>query len=289
MPRRKYKSQLANLATYQMYLRIMLTIAENVIQIEKLPTFIDRAYMNKKLIRDGSIIFFVDEVMGLLAMPYQNVGTLDVYGRPNKVQAIGLNGYISKILSPDEYVLMYDNMGRYPIYVDINQLAERIALARRTCDVNIWQQRTPRIWRSPTEKVQSIKDMLNSVDGFEESITTYDGLDINSVESILSPAPYVTDKVDDYIKSLWAEFFQLVGIASLTEQKKERLITDEIPTQLGGTIASRYNRFTPRKLAIEEIKEKFGIELDVSFYDGLPTTIRNMFSMAESEDIEDGS
>lgn len=283
MARRRYKSQLANYSTYQMYLRIMLTIAENVIQIEKLPTFIDKAYMNKKLICDGSIIFFVDEVMGLLAMPYQNVGTLDVYGRPNKVQAIGLNGYISRILNPNEYVLVYDNMGRYPIFADIKQIAERIALARRTCDINIGQQRTPRIWKSPVEKVQSIKDMLNNVDSFEETITTFDGLDINGIESVLSPAPYVTDKVEDYIKALWAEFFQLVGIASLTEQKKERLITDEIPTQLGGTIASRYNRFTPRKLAVDEIREKFGIELEVSFYDGLPTTIRDMFNMEESE------
>ena len=281
MARRRFKSQLANFSTYMMYLRIMLTMAENVIQINGLPPFIDIAYMNKKTIRDGSIIFFVDEVMGLLAMPYQNVGTLDVYGRPNKVQAIGLNGYVSKILNPDEYVLMYDNMGRYPIYADIVQIAERIALARRTCDINICQQRTPRVWKASTEKVQSVKDMLNNVDSFESTITTYDGLDINGIESILSPAPYVSDKVNEYIKDLWAEFFQLIGIASLTEQKKERLITDEIPTQLGGTIASRYNRFTPRKLAVEEIKNKFGIELNISFYDGLPTTIKDMFNMSE--------
>lgn len=289
MARRRYKSQLANYSTYQMYLRIMLTIAENVIQIEQLPTFIDKAYMNKKLIYDGSIIFFVDEVMGLLAMPYQNVGTLDVYGRPNKVQALGLNGYISRVLYPDDYVLMYDNMGRYPIYADIKQIAERIALARRTCDINIGQQRTPRIWKTPSEKVQSVKDMLNSVDSFEETITTFDGLDINGIECVLSPAPYVSDKLNEYINDLWAEFFQLVGIASLSEQKKERLITDEIPTQLGGTIASRYNRFTPRKLAVEEIKEKFGIELDVSFYDGLPTTIKDMFSTSEREVLNDGT
>lgn len=284
MARRKFKSQLANFSTYMMYLRIMLTMAENVIQINGLPSFIDIAYMNKKIICDGSIIFFVDEVMGLLAMPYQNVGTLDVYGRPNKVQAIGLNGYVSKILNPDEYVLMYDNMGRYPIYADIVQIAERIALARRTCDINICQQRTPRVWKAPTEMVQSVKDMLNNVDSFESTITTYDGLDINGIESVLSPAPYVSDKVNEYIKDLWAEFFQLIGITSLTEQKKERLITDEIPTQLGGTIASRYNRFTPRKLAVEEIKNKFGIELNISFYDGLPTTIKDMFNMSESED-----
>lgn len=49
------ENQLSNWRTYQMYLREMLTLAENVFEFENLPDFIDVAFLNKKLLRDGAI------------------------------------------------------------------------------------------------------------------------------------------------------------------------------------------------------------------------------------------
>ena len=40
----------------------------------------------------------------------------------------------------------------------------------------------------------------------------------------------------------------------------------------GGTVASRFSRFEPRKRAIDEINKKFGTNIEVSYYDGEPTT-----------------
>ena len=48
-----------------------------------------------------------------------------------------------------------------------------------------------------------------------------------------------------------------------------------------GTIASRFSRFEPRKRAIEEINEKFGYNIEVEYYDGVPTT------STETEELED--
>ena len=56
----------------------------------------------------------------------------------------------------------------------------------------------------------------------------------------------------------------------------------------GGTIASRYSRFEPRKKAIDLINKKFGEKLEnkieVRYYDGLPTTLQEF---EESINIED--
>ena len=126
------ENQLSNWRTYQMYLREMLTLAENVFEFENLPDYIDVAFLNKKLLRDGSIVFFKDEVMGVIALPYTVMGNLDIYQRPQKIMAIAPNGSYRRILNPDEYVIMYDNNGRYPLFLDITQYAERIALMTRT-------------------------------------------------------------------------------------------------------------------------------------------------------------
>ena len=51
----------------------------------------------------------------------------------------------------------------------------------------------------------------------------------------------------------------------------------------GGTIASRFSRFEPRQRAIDEIKEKFGIKLEVSYYDGIPTSVEELENAEEDE------
>lgn len=126
------QSQLNNFKTSEMYKRVCLTLAENVFEFPKMPNFIDTAYLNKNLLRKGSIAFFVDEIMGLLALPYTVIGKLDVYGRPLRIQVMGRNGYSKVIDDPNDFVIMYDNNGRYPLYLDIIQYSERIALDTRT-------------------------------------------------------------------------------------------------------------------------------------------------------------
>lgn len=137
MKRKLINSQLSNFKTYEMYKRQLLTLAENVFEFTNMPKFIDTAYLNKTLLRQGSIAFFVDEVLGLLALPYQNIGKLDVYGRPTSIQVISQNGYSKLIRSQDDFVIMYDNNGRYPLWLDILQYAERISLDTRVTDINI--------------------------------------------------------------------------------------------------------------------------------------------------------
>ena len=286
-------SQLTNFKTYEMYKRQLLTLAENVFEFKNLPNFIDVAFLNKVLLRQGSIAFFVDEVMGLLALPFISMGKLDVYSRPVKIQVYGQNGY-SKVLKQDEFVIMYDNNGRYPIWLDILQYAERIALDTRTTDINIAQQKTPRFWKTSSEKVKSVQDIINNVDGLENTVLSYDNIDLDDTTLVLAPAPFVADKIDIHKEKDWNEFLRLIGIANMNFQKKERNIKDEVLASQGGTVASRFSRFQPRQNAIDEINRKFenvllengekalAKKLEVSYYDGLPTTEE----IEEKEELE---
>ena len=288
MERKLINSQLNNLKTYEMYKRQFLTLAENVFEYENLPEFIDVSYMNKVLVRQGSIAFFYDDVMeSLVALPYTNMGKLDIYGRPTSIMARALNGRYYRKLEQGEFVIMYDNNGRYPIYLDILQYAERIGQVTRTIDINVEHQKTARVWLTRSDKEKSIKDLVNNVDAYAETILTYDDINLDETQCILQPAPYVADKLKDTKESVYNEFLRLIGVASLTEQKKERLITDEVMASQGGTIASRFSRFQPREKAIEMINKKFGEylkdgEIKVKYYDGEP-------SMEKNEDIEIGN
>lgn len=282
MKHKLINSQLSNWMTYQMYLRQFLTLAENVFIYDNMPDYIDTAYLNKTLVRQGAIAFFYDDVLEkVLALPYTSIGSLDVYNRPKKIQVYGRNGY-TNTLKEGEFVIMYDNNGRYPIYIDVLQYAERYANITRTMDINIAQQKTPRIWKTSTEKEKTVKDLANEVDGNVEKIVTYDNINLDDIELVLAPAPYVTDKLQDQKDKIWSEFLRLIGISNLSFQKKERNISDEIQAMQGGTIASRYERFEPRKKAIEEINKKFNLQIKVEYYDGIPTDKKE-----NNEDLED--
>lgn len=275
MERKLINSQLSNFKTYEMYRRQLMTLAENVFEFVNLPEFIDTAYLNKQLLRKGSIAFFKDEILGLLALPYNNIGNLDVYGRPKEIQVIARNGY-TRTLKQGEFVIMYDNNGRYPLWLDILQYAERLGMFTRVMDINIAQQKTSRFWKTKTENEKTIRDLVNNVDGFENTIITYNDIDLDDTSIVLEPAPYVADKIDIQKDKIYNEFLRLIGIANLSYQKKERNISDEIQAMQGGTIASRYSRFEPRKKAVNMINEKFGTHIEVKYYDGVPSTEKEL-------------
>lgn len=285
MKHKLVNSQLTNYLTYQMYLRQFLTLAENVFVYKNMPNFIDTSFLNKSLIRKGAIAFFKDDVLDtVLALPFVNTSNLDVYGRPKTIQVFGQNGY-TNFVDKDDFVILYDNEGRYPLFIDILQYAERYANITRVIDINISQQKTPRIWKTSTENERTIKDLANEVEGNIEKIITYDNLNLDDTDIILAPAPFVTDKLQDQKDKIWSEFLRLIGVSNLSYQKKERNITDEIQAMQGGTIASRYSRFEPRKKAIEEINKKFNLNIEVSYYDNLPTSQKEIFG-EEEESIE---
>lgn len=291
MKTKTVNSQLYNFKTYLNYKDRMLALALNVFQFKNMDPFIDMSRVNYSLLCNGSIAFFKDDVTGdLLALPYTPVGSLDIYGRPQAIRVIPYFGAYNRTLykKNKEFVIMYDNEARLPLYPQIIASAERLALIKRTIDINIAQQSTNRIWTAPEEKMLTLQRLLEQVDSKVNTIVGYDGLDINEINSILNIAPFVADKLNDAKKEEWSEFLEMIGITSSVTQKKERLITDEVFTSMGGTIASRFNRYESRRKAIEEINETFGTNIEVEFYDGLPTTIKDpneYLNIKESEGI----
>ena len=290
MQKRISNSQLTNVSTYNMYFRQLLTLAENVFQFKGFGFYLDISYMNKQLLRKGSIAFFYDDVLEeLLALPYQNIGNLDMYNRPIKIKVIGANGY-NRTLSPYEYVIMYDNNGRYPLYLDLLQYAERLAYATRTIDINLSQQKTPRVWKTSSDRLKSVQDKIAKIDSFEEVVIDFSDKLLDDTTMVLAPAPYIADKVEDNKKEIWAEVMRLIGIANIGVQKRERMITDEVQSMQGGTIASRFSRYEPRDKAIREINEKFKDKLKekitVEYYDGEPSTIGNTEIIEDDIDEE---
>ena len=285
MSRRNALTQISNIKTTEMYKKQCTSLAENVFTFNNLldddkVKFLDMSFVNHELVCKGSIAWFMDEELGLLALPFMNVGALDLYGRPTRIQVIGKNGY-TRQLDVGEYVIMYDNMSRIPLIFDVLQYAERIALIQRTIDINVKQQRTPRYWQVTSENKKSVLDALDGIDSMNDTVITYDGVDLGDINLALAPAPYVTDKLSEEKDKTWNEFLRLIGICNTTFEKKERNIKDEVILSQAGTIASRYTRYNARIEAIDKINKMFNMNIEVGYYDGLPTSLDSEVSEDE--------
>lgn len=277
MNNQKLKARLRTTKLWLMYFYQLIALAENTFIFKHLPKSIDVEYVNRTLVRKGSIAFYYDvDIQELVALPYIVIGRLNIYNKPMKIQCIADNGVKSPVLKAGEFVIMYDNTIHRPIYYDLKEYADRLTSIVRTRDINTGQQKTPRIIQAPEDKRLSIVNALQQVDEYNDCIYGYDNMDIDGITSILSTAPYLLDKLDEHFNNVWAEAMRYIGISQLSYMKKERMIRDEVEKTQGGNIASRYNRFNPRQKAIDDINNIFAKYLDeditVEYYDSEPTT-----------------
>lgn len=266
-------SQLTNYKTYLAVLDDMIELAENVYTFQGVPQYIDDGYVNQVLLLKGSIAWFYDDVLkSVIALPYSVMGGYDIYNRPTAIMARARNGRYYRKLQEGEFVIMYDNDRHKSMLWKIKQRAERMTLSIRTQDINMVHQRTPRIWKTSKDRESTTRRLVTDIDAMQENIVAYDNVELDDLDGVLKPAPYVVDKIDDHIAVEWESFYRLIGITSVAIEKRERLITDEVRSSQGGTVASRWNRYSPRLKAINEINKKWGLNIKVEYYDGVPSS-----------------
>ena len=207
-----------------MYERQLLTLAKNVYLI-KVYLHVDLSYINSVLVTRGSIAWFIDDELEdtpLLALPYSVLGKLDIYGRPQNIIVQAQNGYTRR-LSRDQFVIMYDNNGKYSSYQILFNIVRGMALCQRAIDINIAMQKTPRFWKTKSGQERTVQDIIDNVDGNIETVLTYKDFDLDDTTLILSPAPFVSDKVETEKDKIFNEFLRLNRSCKFTiSEKREK-------------------------------------------------------------------
>ena len=104
-------------------------------------------------------------------------------------------------------------------------------------------------------------NLYKQYDGNEPYIFGDKAINTNAIQVFKTDAPYVADKLYQLKTQIWNEALTYLGISNINVQKKERLITDEVTRNQGGTIASRYSRLNARRDACKQINAMFGLDI----------------------------
>lgn len=269
MGRRKHdifdESMILNNLTYRQYLNRLTELAISMFEWKNLPDTVDARYLELHLFETGCMVYFKDEVIGDLCLDCIVNGRLDVYGNPLLRRAYsGYNNY-QKLLKYNNSVIIWNNYLHGNSILDVEMFARRLYNIDRIIDVNANAQKTPVLLQGTEKQRLTLLNLYKEYDGNTPFIFGDKNLDINALKALSTDAPYVCDKLYQLKTQIWNEALTYLGISNINIQKKERLITDEVTRNQGGTIASRYSRLESRRQAVEKINDMFGTNIEVNY------------------------
>lgn len=285
MGRRKHdifdESMVLNNLTYRQYLNRLTELAISMFEWKNLPDTVDARYLELHLFETGCMVYFKDDVIGDLCLDCIVQGRLDVYGNPLLRRAYsGYNNY-QKLLKYDNSVIIWNNYLHSNSILDVEMFARRLYNIDRIIDVNANAQKTPVLLQGTEKQRLTLLNLYKEYDGNAPFIFGDKNLDINSLKAFSTNAPYVCDKLYQLKTQIWNEALTYLGISNINIQKKERLISDEVTRNQGGTIASRYSRLESRRQAVEKINEMFGANIEVNY--------REDFQQVGDNDVADNA
>lgn len=255
---------LQNQRTYLQYVNRLTELSISMYDWKNLPDTIDARFLELALFNDGMAVFFKDEVMGYLGLQVMIGGALDVYRIPITRTAFAQNGYQMK-LDQSNSVIIFNNMLHTNSILDVQEMSKRLYEIQRTIDVNVIQQKTPKIITCTENQRLVMKNLYAQYMGNEPFIFGDKNLDLSGIKTLDTTSPYVADKLYELKTQYWNEALTYLGISNVNTVKKERMITDEVQRNLGGTLASRYSRLFMRQQACEQINKMFGLNISVDY------------------------
>lgn len=265
-------SALNNNLTYMQYLSRLTELSISMFEWKNLPETVDPRYIELHLFQTGSMIYFKDEVIGDLCLDCIANGQFDVYGNPVLRRAYSSYNNYQKLLKPSNSVIIWNNYLRTPSVLDVKMFAQRLYNLDRIIDVNANAQKTPVLVQGTEKQRLTLLNLYKEFDGNAPFIFGDKSLDMNSLKALTTNAPYVADKLYQLKTQIWNEALTYLGISNLNIQKKERMITDEVQRNQGGTIASRYSRLEARREAVDKINRMFGTDISVDYREDFQIT-----------------
>ena len=258
------ESAYKNSKLYLYYFNRLKELAISMFEWKNLPSSVDPRFLELTLFNDGQCLFFKDEVMGYLTLQCTIGGQFNVYRVPTNRRAYATNGYQNN-LDETNSVIIYNNMLRKNTIEVVDMFAKRLYDLDSIIDVNANAQKTPVLITCDETQRLTLQNIYMQYTGNQPVIYGNKNLDVNGIKVLKTDAPYIGQMIYELKVNVWNEALSYLGISTVNNVKRERLITDEVQRNLGGTYASRYSRMNMRKEACKNINKMFGWNIDVDY------------------------
>ena len=228
---KKRKSKIDNIMmnndTFLLWQGILEEITLNLYEWHNLPPSMDERYLEYTLMNNGKALLFVDEIIGVLGLPFTDNGVRNIYNNPTVRNVYSTANEYRAIREQNNSVIIYNNYLRKPSTEKIDLFSYKLYNISRTIDTNVTLQKTSKILGTSESQRLSMENAVASYEGNFPFIFTDTGFNLDGIQDFNVDTPYVGDKLEILLHDTLNDFLTVMGVPNNPVQKKERLITDE--------------------------------------------------------------
>ena len=185
-----------NNLSYVDYRDRLIQLAISMFDWQNVPDFIDIRYLETQLFYKGKVVFFKDDdIGGFVALQCIDNGGFDVYGIPHNRRGKGYNSYLSRELTDNDSVIIYNNYLRKGSFLTTELFAQKLWKIERSIDVNVNAQKTPILLQGKESQRLTLKNLYMQYDGNQPVIYGTEKLDPTGFTVLKTDAPFVADRL----------------------------------------------------------------------------------------------
>ena len=281
---KEMNKKLNNLTFTDYFYRLSL-IALSIFKWDNLPNGINERWIEKYLFDIGECMFFKDPILGFRVSKSIDKG-INIYNEP-----IDLEPESTGLTEPKTYkngidaVLIKNNDLSIPTLPTLQLYAYRLADLTRAQDVNITAQKTPILIITSDRQKLTMKNVFNQWSGNEPVIYGDKEMNIDGVKVLKTDAPIVFDKIQIQKHQLWNEVMTFLGVNNANQDKKERLVDDEVQANNEQVKISLDVMLKARQSACSEINRIFGTNIKVSARIGIESKIDELNNEIKESEV----
>lgn len=230
----------------------------------------DELFLEKELLHGGLVVAYYDKRYDTILTPRANVaGQRNLYDNPTGFRVLG-QGFIGGRISSKNCVPIWGSISRIPDFDIITLYAHRLATIDRTIEINSRNARKMRVVEASHDQRLTMANIDKAMDRGDPAIfvdlqTTGSQLveQINAVDLGID----TKDIEELHILKVrqWNECMGLLGIDGANQDKKERLVSNEVEANAEQINLSKTRALYTRRKAAEEINAKFGTKIWVDY------------------------
>lgn len=247
-------------AVEALYLRRFTELRVNSFTWTGIPENIPQRFLEMTLNNNAlSVFFYDDHYQKYLALPGGSNGYLDMHDEPTAYQVTANNAYRGRVISAKDCVPIWANRTRHPDNDVMLWYARRLAEVETTVDINIKSARMSRVlavsenMRLSGENFVRQIDEGNPVIKVDESFMN-DGV-LTALDMGVNPDNILS--VQMVKNRLYNDCMTFLGVNNSNQDKKERLVSDEVDANSEQVLLNRAIALGARKEAAKAINQRF--------------------------------
>ena len=262
----KSATKMINNRVYTDYFYRLMLISKSLFKWENLPDGIDERFIERYLFTEGQCLFFKDDKLGFMVTKVVNNGQYNAYLEPTRVRPFAYNYQYDgpELFNNENCVIIKNNDDSIPTFPTIDLYAFKLTDIDMTIRTNIMNQKTPVVITCSDKQKLSLKNVINQRNENEYAIYGDKNLDMNQINVLDLRSPVVFDKLQIQKHDIWNECMTFLGINNANQDKRERLVADEVSANDEQVSASEDVMLKARQHCADLINEMFGLDIKVS-------------------------